>query len=133
MRESATLFKKRLWHMYFPVNFAKFLRTPFLQNTSRRHLVLHHCVECITYAAECVSKVFIDIRMSIICGVPQKVKEEKFTNKTREKTQKWRVRKKRIHMQKKKGTMLRFPCLLTCSKQTLAYGTCITLITPTVA
>ena len=32
----ATLFKKRLWHRYFPVNFAKFLRTPFLQNTSSR-------------------------------------------------------------------------------------------------
>ena len=30
----ATLLKKRLWHRYFPVNFAKFLRTPFLQNTS---------------------------------------------------------------------------------------------------
>ena len=29
----ATLLKKRLWHRYFPVNFAKFLRTPFLQNT----------------------------------------------------------------------------------------------------
>ena len=26
--------KKRLWHMCFPVNFAKSLRTPFLQNTS---------------------------------------------------------------------------------------------------
>ena len=25
----ATLFKKRLWHRCFPVNFAKFLRTPF--------------------------------------------------------------------------------------------------------
>ena len=25
----ATLLKKRLWHGYFPVNFAKFLRTPF--------------------------------------------------------------------------------------------------------
>ena len=31
-----TLLKKRLWHRCFPVNFAKFLRTPFLQNTSRR-------------------------------------------------------------------------------------------------
>ena len=30
----ATLFKKRLWHKCFPVNFTKFLRTPFLQNTS---------------------------------------------------------------------------------------------------
>ena len=27
---SVTLLKKRLWHSYFPVNFAKFLRTPFL-------------------------------------------------------------------------------------------------------
>ena len=25
--------KKRLWQRFFPVNFAKFLRTPFLQNT----------------------------------------------------------------------------------------------------
>ena len=29
-----TLLKKRLWHRCFPVNFAKFLRTPFLQSTS---------------------------------------------------------------------------------------------------
>ena len=44
----ATLLKKRLWHRCFPVNFAKFLRTPFLQNTSRRllsipnHVMFHH-------------------------------------------------------------------------------------------
>ena len=31
---SATLLKKKLWHRFFPMNFAKFLRTPFLQNTS---------------------------------------------------------------------------------------------------
>ena len=31
-----TLLKKRIWHSYFSVNFAKFLRTPFLQNTPRR-------------------------------------------------------------------------------------------------
>ena len=30
----AVLLKKRLWHRCFPVNFAKFLRRPFLQNTS---------------------------------------------------------------------------------------------------
>ena len=29
-----TLLKKRLCRRYFPVNFTKFLRTPFLQNTS---------------------------------------------------------------------------------------------------
>ena len=31
---SATLLKKRLWYWCFPVNFAKFLRTPFLENTA---------------------------------------------------------------------------------------------------
>ena len=30
----ANLLRRRLWHMCFPVNFEKFLRTPFLQNTS---------------------------------------------------------------------------------------------------
>ena len=30
----ATLLKKRLWHRCFPVNFAKFLRNLFSQNTS---------------------------------------------------------------------------------------------------
>ena len=35
----ATLLKTRLWHRYFPVNFTKFLRTCFLQNTSRRLLL----------------------------------------------------------------------------------------------
>ena len=35
----ATLLKKRLCHRCFPVNFAKFLRTPFSQNTSRRLLL----------------------------------------------------------------------------------------------
>ena len=30
----ASLLKKGLWHMCFPVNFPKFLKTPFLQNTS---------------------------------------------------------------------------------------------------
>ena len=35
----AALLKKKLWHRCFPVNFAKFLRTRFLQNTSRRLLL----------------------------------------------------------------------------------------------
>ena len=35
----ATLLKKRLWHRCFPGNFVKFLRTPFLQNTSGRLLL----------------------------------------------------------------------------------------------
>ena len=36
---TATLLKKRLWHRCFPVNFVKFLRTQFLQNTSGRLLL----------------------------------------------------------------------------------------------
>ena len=36
---SATLLKKRLWHWCFPVNFAKFLRISFVQNTSGRLLL----------------------------------------------------------------------------------------------
>ena len=36
----ATLLKKKLWHRCFPVNVAKFLRKPFLQNTSGRLLLL---------------------------------------------------------------------------------------------
>ena len=39
----ATLLKERLWHNWFPVNFAKFLRTTFWQNTSVR-LLLNSCV-----------------------------------------------------------------------------------------
>ena len=34
-----TLTQVRIWHRFFPVNFAKFLRTPFLQNTSGRLLL----------------------------------------------------------------------------------------------
>ena len=36
---SATLLKKRLLHWWFLVSFVKFLRTPFLQNTSGRLLL----------------------------------------------------------------------------------------------
>ena len=41
----ATLLKKRLWHRCFPVNFAKFLRTPFSKNTSGR-LLLERRTNC---------------------------------------------------------------------------------------
>ena len=42
----ATLLKKRLWRRCFPVNFAKFLKTPFLQNTSGRLLLNDENVKC---------------------------------------------------------------------------------------
>ena len=36
---AANLWKKRLWHKCFPVNFVKFPTAPFLQNTSGRLLL----------------------------------------------------------------------------------------------
>ena len=36
---SLSLLKERLWHGLFPVNFAKFLKTLFLQNTSSQLLL----------------------------------------------------------------------------------------------
>ena len=36
----ATLLKKRLWHLYFPVNFVKFLRTLFLTEHLRWLLLI---------------------------------------------------------------------------------------------
>ena len=38
----ATLLKKKLWHRCFPVNFAKFLRTPFLTEYLRWLLLYVH-------------------------------------------------------------------------------------------
>ena len=37
--KACNFIKKRLWHRCFPGNFAKFSRTPFLQNTSGRLLL----------------------------------------------------------------------------------------------
>ena len=45
----ATLFIKRLWCRCFPVNFEKFLRTPFSQKTSWRLLLL---LEAINYFSQ---------------------------------------------------------------------------------
>ena len=38
--KACNFIKKRLWYRCFPVNFAKFLRAPFLQNTSGRLLFM---------------------------------------------------------------------------------------------
>ena len=49
----ATLFKKILWHRCFPVNFAKLLRTPFLQSTSGLLLLPILRVLCSIFGWEC--------------------------------------------------------------------------------
>ena len=50
-RPPATLLKNELWHRCFLVNFAKFLRTPFSQNTSRRLLLKVHRLMSFMYCA----------------------------------------------------------------------------------
>ena len=45
----ATFLKKRPWHRCFPVSFAKFLRTPFLQNTSGRLLLFVRLMMRLSY------------------------------------------------------------------------------------
>ena len=52
----ATLLKRRLQHRYFPVNFVKFLRTPFSQNTSGRLLLFSVHVINLIFGKWIVSK-----------------------------------------------------------------------------
>ena len=49
--QSATLFKKRLCHRCFPADFAKFLKTTFLQNTTARQLLYGPCIIFTTQGA----------------------------------------------------------------------------------
>ena len=62
----ATFFKKRLWHRCFPVNFTKFLRTPFFTEQLRWFLPL------------------LDEIQNIKKMKTQKSKERKFEKKVRE-------------------------------------------------
>ena len=59
---AATLLKKKLWHMCLPVNFAKFLRTPYLQNTSG-WLLLILFVACFLYFS--LSKIFATTKVAL--------------------------------------------------------------------
>ena len=55
----ATLLKKRLWHRYFPLNFAKFLRTLFFIEHLRRLLLSNEkCLICFILI-NVISRVYI--------------------------------------------------------------------------
>ena len=58
--KTPVLLKKRLWHKCFPLNFAKFLRTPFLQNTSERLLDLSQSYVTSSSALSCDTSVCND-------------------------------------------------------------------------
>ena len=47
--QSATLLRKKFWYRCFSVNFTKFLRKRFLQNTSGRQRLQIHVALCSTY------------------------------------------------------------------------------------
>ena len=58
----AASFAKRLWHRCFPVSFAKFLKTPFLQNTSGRLLLASAILFQLFYIFLCLD--FFDLMLS---------------------------------------------------------------------
>ena len=49
----ATSLKKRPWHRYFPVNFVKFLKTPFL--TEHLRWLLINLLQTLIYINDCIS------------------------------------------------------------------------------
>ena len=51
--------KKRLWHRLFPVNFAKFIRTPFLTEHLRWQLLNNHSLAILTLSI-LLSLIYID-------------------------------------------------------------------------
>ena len=55
---SATLLKKRLWHSCFPVNFAKFIRTPFLIEHLRWLLLKNYHFQDFGFVKNCLSGTF---------------------------------------------------------------------------
>ena len=61
----ATLLKKRLRHRCFSVNFAKFLRTPFLQNTSGRVLLCFMAFSDWEFLLQCFKNIY---NWKIDCG-----------------------------------------------------------------
>ena len=68
----ATLFKKKLWHRCFPVNFAKFLRAPFLQNTSGRLFHFNNkCMMALTRIAN--TEIFTFIAVLVFKFLSRKV------------------------------------------------------------
>ena len=56
-----TLWKKRLRHRCCPVNFVKFLRTPFLQNISGQLLLLRVWLDLCWYSCENIKNILINL------------------------------------------------------------------------
>ena len=67
----ATSLKKRLWHRCFPVNFAKFLRTPFLKEHLRWLLLefLYSTVLQLSTSRQIKCKMKLDKAVALRCSV----------------------------------------------------------------
>ena len=59
--------KKRPWNKCFPVNFAKFLRTPLLRNTSGRPLLSYGCFLVFFLILRSGTEIYWDIVLLNIC------------------------------------------------------------------
>ena len=72
----ATLLKNRLWHRCFPVNFAKFLWTPFLRNTSGRlkHISWAMHQRCLNDVSNLADPLFIQNQITIYINRRIKIK-----------------------------------------------------------
>ena len=68
-----------------------------------QHLVFHYCFEYKTYAV-CVSNVFIDVRISIICGVSQNFKRREGHNQDKREEAKMASKKEKDSNGKKDWT-----------------------------
>ena len=77
-----------------------------------QHLVLCHWVQCRKSVAECVSNVFIDIRMSIICSVPQKIKRREGHKQDKREDAKMESKNKKDSNAKKDWSYNEIPLLL---------------------
>ena len=66
---------QRLWHRCFPVNFAKLLRTPFLQNTSGR-LLLSKTWLALQFSIFLVSSFIENLLLFITFQQKNEIKEE---------------------------------------------------------
>ena len=77
-----------------------------------QHLVLCHWGGCKTSVVECVSNLFIDIRMSIICSVPQKIKRRECHKQDKREDTKMESKNKKDSNAKKDWTYNEIPLLL---------------------
>ena len=82
-----TLWKKRLRHRCCPVNFVKFLRTPFLQNISGQLLLLRVWLDLCWYSCENIKNILINLTVKV-CTL---IYTRNYITYTRNQNHNWKV------------------------------------------